>query len=335
MLTLSCRGTENANLEEPVEGEGFHFETPDFEVTFGTEKQDCYFFQVPGEGADAVFINKVEVAMNEGSHHMNLFRVRTIVGLDPANGAVQEATDGVGECFKSPNWADWPLVINSQQGGTFDWTLPQGVAHRFEPGEWIMLQTHYVNATTQETPYVGHVEVNFWSVPAADVTAELGTLFATKQSIRICRSNPEPTFEGSCQFNSTTPVHVIGANAHFHSRGKRFDMYTWDGVSVTTPAETNRFYRSDTWDDPPMVRSPDLDLEVQAGSGVWYTCSYEWLEPPEDVGCDGVNAFDSTVYGTPAEQLDCCYTFGGIVEKSEHCNIFVYYYPKIDDIGCF
>ena len=34
--------------------------------------------------------------------------------------------------------------------------------------------------------------------------------------------------------NSPNPVHVIGANGHFHSRGTRFDIYSWDGVTPTT-----------------------------------------------------------------------------------------------------
>ena len=32
---------------------------------------------------------------------------------------------------------------------------------------------------------------------------------------------------------------------------------------------------------------------------------------------------------------DCCYGFGGVVERSEHCNAFVYYYPELaSDITC-
>jgi len=30
-----------------------------------------------------------------------------------------------------------------------------------------------------------------------------------------------------------------------------------------------------------------------------------------------------------------CFTFGGHVPDQEHCNIFVYYYPKTRDFGCF
>jgi len=31
----------------------------------------------------------------------------------------------------------------------------------------------------------------------------------------------------------------------------------------------------------------------------------------------------------------CCATFGPHVETQEHCNAFVYYYPKLDDATCF
>ncbi len=334
-LISACDDRSNVDLPPPPEGKGWHYETKFIEVPFGSEEQDCYFFQVPGEGTSPVYVKKIEVAQNPGSHHMNIFRVKTIHGLDPANGEYQPATNGVGECFNSPNWSDWPLVINSQSAETVSWELPKGVVHTFHPGDWLMLQTHYVNATTQTTPDLAHVEVNFWTTQASEVQNELGTLFATKQSIRVCQHNPAPTFEGSCGFNSANPVHIIGANAHFHSRGKQFNMFAWDGVTFSTPAASERFYRSTDWDHPPMERSPDLDLTIPAHGGVWYACSYQWKEPPPDVGCEGVNAFDKKVYDTPDDQLDCCYTFGGIVEKAEHCNIFVYYYPKSDDINCF
>jgi hypothetical protein len=328
-------------LAAPAAGEGFQFKTGDFSIPAGVEEQDCYFFRVSdlakSGGLDAtkpVNLHRVQVAQKAGTHHMNIFRVKTIAGLDPTKGTVKNQ-NGVGECFKSPNWADWPLVANTQQGGEVDWTFPDGVANVLQPDEWLMLQTHYVNAQTQNTPDgVGSVTVNFYSIPAEKVTAELGTVFATKQSIRICSKNPTPTFSGSCQIHSPQPVNVIGANGHFHSRGTKFDVYTWDGTSTTTPPDSARFYESLKWDDPPMKHSPDLNVQVPANGGIWYSCSYQWQPPTPAVGCDGLNAYDSTKYMTPPEQLDCCYTFGGVVEKSEHCNAFVYYYPKQDNVNC-
>jgi hypothetical protein len=340
--TLNPKPEDPAHLEPPQAGQGFQFQTEDIEVPSGVEEQDCYFFKVSELAKQAgmdptkpVNLHRVQVAQREGSHHLNIFRVKTIVKLDPANGAIQKGTNGQGECFKSPNWADWPLVTNSQQDGSIDWTYPDGVANVLGPDEWLMLQTHYVNATTQKTESTGLVRVNFWAIPDEEVTAELGTIFATKQSVRVCQGNPTPTFEGTCQINSPKPVQIIGANGHFHSRGAKFDVYAWDGVSITTPPEASRFYESKTWDDPPMLRSPELNVKVPANGGIWYTCAYEWQQPDPSVGCSGLNDFDKTKYNTADSQLDCCYTFGPVVDKNEHCNAFVYYYPKQDDVNCF
>lgn len=336
--------TDPSALAPPPAGQGFQFKTDAFPVAAGTEEQDCYFYKIRDlatagglDGNLPVNLHRVVLAQKEGSHHMNLFRVKTIVGLGPDGGKVQRAKDGVGECFKSPNWADWPLIANTQSKGSIDWTFPDGVANVFEPDEWIMLQTHFVNATSQKAPEgVGQVAVNFWTLPKDQVKAELGTVFATKQSIRICSKNPTPSFSGSCQVNSPNPVKIVGANAHFHGRGKQFDMYAWDGKSAETPPDSARFYRSQLWDDPPMLRSPGLDVALPPGGGVFYTCSYQWRQPEESAGgCKALNDFDGTKYKTPVESQDCCYTFGPIVEKNEHCNIFVYYYPKQDNVNCF
>ena len=325
-------------LAAPPMGQGFQLATGPFEVPPGTEEQDCYFFKA-GDVAGAagvtgpLNVHRIQIQQRVGSHHMNLFRVKTIVNLGPDGGAVQKGTNGMGECFKSPNWADWPLVANSQQGGQLDWTFPDGVANVIQPDEWLMLQTHYVNATTQMTPESqGDVKVNLWTVPKEQVTAEMGTVFATKQSIRICQSNPKPTYDGTCQLNSPSPTTIIGANAHFHGRGKEFDMFNWDGTSTTRPDDAARFYQSTTWAEPPMATS--LNVAVGPKGGVWYSCGFEWMPPDPSVGCDGLNAYDETKWKTAKDQQDCCYTFGPIVDKNEHCNIFVYYYPKQDNVFC-
>jgi hypothetical protein len=333
-ITLTSSG-DPSTLQAPPHGQGFQFRTSVFQVNPGEEVQDCYFFKVRDLAKsgglaenDPVNLHRVQLVQRSGSHHMNLFRVRTIHGLDP-NSLFVHGLNGQSECFKSSNWSDWPLVANTQIGGELDWTFPDGVANVFQPDEWIMLQTHYVNASSQKTLDKAEVAVNWYTVPKEQVQHEMGTLFATKQSIRVCKSNPTPEFSGTCQFkNQTAPINVIAANGHFHGRGKTFDMFSWDGTSVDKPADAARFYRSQAWDDPPMMRSPELSLQVQPGGGVWFTCAYQWLPPADEIGgCKTLDDLDKSA------QKDCCYTFGPIVEKNEHCNAFVYYWPKVANVG--
>ncbi len=336
-------GFEPWSLEDLHADQGFSLRVPQFEVAPGRESQNCYFVKVPDLGGGDVLIDEIKTAINPGSHHMNVFRVKTIVGLDPAAGrpirmgdydaTVIEGSDDykTSPCWDSANWADWPLVANSQHataGDPYtDWKLPTDVVIRLPPGEMLMVQTHYVNSTDQPSKYGGKVGINFYKHHGSAPTMDLGTLFATQQSIRVCQSRPDVTYSGTCKFPNNATVTITAANGHFHKRGREFDMYAWDGQSESTPPDAARFYRSDSWSDPPMAQ--DLAVSPPTNGGVWWSCSYEWQPPTNSVTCDDVNAKD------PEHANDCCYTFGGNTDIGEHCNVFLYYYPRVDsDVFC-
>jgi hypothetical protein len=319
-------------LDELSAGEGLWVRTGEFEVPSGTEIQDCYFFEIPAGGAD-LWIDRFQLALNPGSHHMNLYRVGSIVNLDPASGApidlggVPGAVVRGGECWNAANLAGWPLVVNSQQSAeqdpVFEWSLPPTIAVRFTPGERLMLQVHYANTGAQETPFRGRAGLNL--LRSDDDTVELGALLATQQRIRVCRSTPPPVYSGTCAMPSGGEHRVAAVNGHFHSRGQRFSVYAWDGMSTVRPPDSARFYVSDEWAEPDMLTG--LDVRLAAAGGIWWTCEYQWREP--EIGCAAVDLRD------PLQANDCCYTFGGEVESSEHCNVFLYYHPKTEDIDCF
>ena len=306
LLLAACPGPSDVQLAPPRSG--FQLTTGAWDVPPGAEVQRCYFVRVPGGGADPIYVNRIEAAQNPGSHHLNVFRVKTNRALDGEEGSV---VDG-GECWKSGNWSDWPLVTNSQEEGYLDWKLPEGVAHRFAPGEKLMLQSHYVNASTQKTPGRARAFINFHFAPSPP-TAELGTVFASNQNIRICPGDQERGFYTTCRFARGREVTVVAANGHFHSRGRRFEIEAVDAANAALGAP---FYRSTEWSDPVFTR--DLGVAVPAGGGVGYSCSYTMAR---DACADSADS--------------CCATFGPHVETQEHCNAFVYYYPKIQDATCF
>ncbi len=328
-------------LETLSSEQGISFRIAAFAVPPGREEQSCYFLRVPDlDGGKDLWIDRVHMAMNPGSHHMNIFRVRTEIGLRPQDGeptkvgnydaTVLRGSDeyATHPCWDSSNWADWPLIANTQASFVdnpyTDWRLPEGVATRLTPGEMLMIQTHYVNTTTQPTPAnEGSVGINLHRTKTT-APQELGTLFATQQNIRICQSNPEPVFSGTCRFPGN--VTITAANGHFHSRGQTFDMFRWDGRSLNHPSEKEQFYQSESWDHPPM--RTDIDMNVPRGGGIWWDCGYRWRKPAV-FDCDDVNAKDSEGQG------ECCYTFGGNTDLGEHCNVFLYYYPKVADTDVF
>lgn len=340
---------EDWKLEELSVDQGFSVTIPPYDVAAGHESQRCYFIQVPdlNRGGD-VWISRVLSAKNPGSHHLNVFRVRTLVNLRPEDGAPVQLgklagtlVDGGDEftfsgvagrphpCWDSANWADWPLTSNSQDSNAekpyTDWVLPENVGIRLVPNEWLMIQSHYVNASEQRTTFGARIGINFYRSRGFEEPMELGTLFATQQSIRICQSQPKPVFSGTCSFPAGSHVTITAANGHFHKRGSRFSMFAWDGLSDTRPAPPAMFYESRQWNDPPMATG--IELPVRDGGGIWWDCAYQWSQP--EFGCDEVNGKD------PLHQNDCCYTFGGNTDVGEHCNVFLYYYPKTNtDVFC-
>jgi hypothetical protein len=311
-------------LAPPAAGEGFQIGTPEFDVPPGQEVQDCYFIKLPT--TKETWVKRITMAQNAGTHHMNIFRLGSKVDLwynqaeiDATGVSVVGGGDGSGECWNSANWADWPLVANSQTSDPTakvnDWQLPDGVGMKFEPGEIVALQTHYVNASTQRTPGKGQVLANFITDDASKFQHELGTIFATNQGIRICPGETDKFFDSTCYF-ATGEVTITAANSHFHSRGTYFNMRVRDPA---TGREDPPFYENTSWDSPVFLT--DLNAKVPNGGGFKYRCEYT---VPADAGC-----------GDPTQ--DCCFTFGGHVDWQEHCNAFVYYYPKLSSgtTGCF
>ena len=292
----------------PVAEVAFALHTDDVTVPAGTETQLCYFFAVPA--GPALWVNRIVATQAPGSHHLNVFRVKSIANLSGNDG--EKVVDG--ECWKSANWKDWPLVINSQESGDVDWTLPEGVAHRFEPGELLMVQSHYVNATTQMTPGIAKAAIKFYKEPGDATPMELGTAFATNQSIQVCPGDVDKSVQASCLLGSKDPVTIVGANGHFHSRGRQFSIMPFDPQNGASDAP---FYVNKSWSEPLMAR--DLKVVVPPLGGFAYKCEY-------DVPADSC--------GDPSKM--CCYTFGPKVEINEHCNAFVYYYPRgASDVRCF
>lgn len=343
LFLFACGGNDLWELEELDDSQGISLRLPAEDIPAASESQNCFFMKVPDiNNGQPIYISRFHSAINPGSHHMNVFRVRTIKNLKPTDGepvkiGPYDATLVRGyddffnnPCWGSSNWSDWPLVANSQNSDEAnpytDWVLPEGVAIKFEPGEEIMIQTHYVNTTIQPTVGGGKVGINFHKFQGSGTPIEMGSLFATKQSIRVCRSTGTARYTGACNFPGDHQTTISAANGHFHSRGKRFTMYTWDGRDEAPPAARDMFYESLQWDHPPMTTN--IERKAPMGGGIRYTCEFQWI-PPTPGTCEEVDAKD------PEKAGDCCYTFGGNTDVGEHCNVFLYYYPRVDDGDVF
>lgn len=265
---------------------GMQLKVAPFKVPRGTEIQHCYYFKLPSD-VD-VEVVRFEIAYRTGSHHMNLFRT------------LKDYPDHDEECFKpmdftsptNPNGVD--LILGSQKE-TMDWKMPDGVGFKLKAKTQLILQTHYVNASTQAGE-TGEVWVNLHTAKdPSSIKQHVGTMFANNMQINI-PAKQAASFTTGCSMPHD--VNFIAATGHFHSRGKRF---TVAACPVDMRTAESPFYRSQSWDEPPFI-TLDKPIAVKTGGGLEYTCEFE-------------NETDKTI------------VFGPKVEENEHCNLFAYFYP--------
>jgi hypothetical protein len=285
----------------PLPESGFQLTTGVMQVPAASEIQDCYYFRVP----ETTYVNRFEISQNQGTHHMNTFRVST-PDSPYDDGDVQRG------CWDSLPFQDWGLLLNSQISGNeaedgVEWQLPEGIAVKLDEGELVMIQSHYVNGETQATANGrGKVVLNYHGIPESEVTAEVGSMFANNRNLFL-RSGEQASYTSVCRVPEE--IHLLAVSGHFHSRGRNFTVDVADDQG--DPVEN--IYESPNWDDPPFKTFGDDSVVVPAGGGLSYTCSFENDQPYDIV-------------------------FGPHVEFEEHCNLFAFYYPRFTEQGslyCF
>ena len=203
------------------------------------------------------------------------------------------------ETFKAIVWEKWYLVVDSQNG-SLGWQLPPGVAIHLKARQQLNLQIHYVNiGTSGQNTYNnrGKALINWWFAKPGTVKHHMGAMFAQNRNISLPPHNFS-SFTKKVKFPHD--VKILAMTGHFHSRGKEFVVNKWDGTNVN-----EEVYRSLAWGDPPF-KIYEEPVDIKAGEGLTYTTTF-------------YNDTDKVI------------KFGAEVDKDEHANLFVFFYPGLED----
>jgi hypothetical protein len=273
----SCTQLSRAEQMLAPPSSGLQLEMGPFQVPSGTEQQLCRTFKLPNE--QAIAVNHFEQRHTLGSHHMILFA------------SDYDVPDQVFVCWGVVNFDEWNFVVDFQQQSELDWKLPEGHAIILKPHQQVMIQAHYVNATTVQTPADAFAVMNLNTVPLGSVTHKVGSIFTVNTNIDIPpRSNF--TNQRSCVFN--TPVNLIAMTGHFHARGLTFDVWPLDFQNNPT---SQMIYQNTNWNDG-LFKTWDPPLSEPFG--VHFSCTY-------------YNDTDNTI------------VWGAHADTQEHCNLFFHY----------
>jgi hypothetical protein len=272
------------DLAPPPADQGVQVTVGPFDVPAGTELQRNFFVKLPTD--KDVMINRVQIAFPKGSHHTNVFKTD------------RAFPDHVEDTFDAVDYNTFQMFAAAQIGN-LDWKYPTGVGLALAKQQQLLVQTHWVNAATQQTPGgKGQVKMNFWFAKPGEITTNLGLAFIINKNLDLL---PHTTTMAKkivdlAGLGFKQDYKILAMTGHFHSRGKAFELNRYDG---TTAGE--QIYRSDNWDEPPFKRF-DQPVEVKSGEKLLYTSTF-------------VNNTDMLI------------KFGPHVENQEHSNLFMYFVP--------
>jgi hypothetical protein len=264
----------------------------DVAVPAGQELFKCIYGQFPTDGVTAVA--SAESHYTPGSHHMLAYRSDLT--------AIPDDQTGVWDC------ADGSWFIH-QRGSYYEAqqpdeerTLPEGVAHKFQPGEVIIIQAHYINVT--DTDIDAHVKFNLHTMNVDDVKEEAGTIYFNDTSINI-----PPHARAGVTMTCPIPqdINLAFLWSHMHKRGTHFVVTTDDPIAGAKLGST--LYEESDWSEPKPREYPDgEEYELHAGSHITFSCEYQ---------NDSDNAF----------------MFGNSAETNEMCILHGMYWPRMSPLS--
>ncbi len=253
-----------------------------FLVPPGSEVQNCFYLKVPSD--TDLDLGRVVIDFAQGTHHMHVYY-----------GDEQHA-DGVEECFTAVDFDKWHLLVGAQKPH-LEWELPPGVAFHVKAHQQLLVQVHFVNASTlTTTDNMAHGTIHFDTRAAGDVTAYMGSIFGQQRDIDI-KPNSTLSVDGICKIPHDLSMGALAG--HYHLTGEDFTAARLHADGTNDDA----FYATTNFAEPKFeIYGEDNPLRFGAGERILWHCDY-------------VNQSDREIPFGPEELTQ------------EHCNMFAFYYP--------
>lgn len=287
-------GTTTGTGDAPIE-----LHTTEFLVPAGAEIQSCYYTTLSND--HDLLVQQYDATQVKGGHHVIMFEP---VNAKP-DGTVEDCTQG----DAMVNYR--PLVLTSELNHL---KLPDNLGIRIRAHAHVVLQSHYINTTTDDIKAVDTVKLQF--AKAGAQVEQLG-FWATS----VLDLNIPPLQKYTMKYECSAPqdMKVISLIGHMHNNGAQLS------IDLGAPGNVQRVYTIDTWEstfrdtppaktwtmaDPLVVHSGDLiDVSCTWNSTASQTlhfpaemcASNAWYYPAtESITCGGTVLTGASDGGAPA-----------------------------------
>ncbi len=248
----------------------------------GAESLACLYAVFPSDRG-VIAVPSAESHFTPGSHHLLAYR-SDLTSIPSGQTGVWSCADG--------SWVvhDMGSYYEAQQPDSRR-DLPPGIAHRFNPGEIVIVQTHYVN--TGSTVLAAHASLVMHTADLATVPIEAGSIMFSDVNISVPPG-------GKSRTTMTCPIpsdfYPMLLWSHMHKQGTSFVATTDDAAAA---AALGTLYTETDWNEPhPRVYPWNPPVPIHAGSHITFSCEHQ-------------NPTSGTlVYGQSAEKNEMCILHG-------------------------
>jgi hypothetical protein len=229
-------------------------------IPSGSEREVCQVVTL--RNRRPVMVDRMTMTMpsagSVASHHFAVFLVQDPDDPNLPTEPVDSAgCSGVGGAIVSPILA---FVQRPRQSLRF----PPGVAVTLEPGQKLMLNSHYVNGATEDATV--DVAMNLVRARRTRIAHELRSF-----QLGTTRIDVGPGADGAAvgEWIAPFPMNVVWLSTHSHKHTTHVDV---ELIRAGAPAGLE--LRTDRWAEPSVKQYRAAPLRLEPGDGLRWTCHY-------------------------------------------------------------
>ena len=249
-------------LPVPTSGVQFHLGPWDVAPNFERE----FFYYEPLNNDQPLYVNRVDMAMRPGSHHLILYDLSDNIPeiLVPEPQVFREIRDANGNYIPSTLMITSHLnFVTGTQWPRMTYHYPPGVAMRIPADAGFDINAHYVNRSSEIIQ--GEIYANLHTVDSSQVEHVAERLFMNNVDINL---PPNATTTLNKTFVVDKKVQIFQLFSHAHEHMTEFRVFIDGG-----PRDGELVYIAYDWEHPPILElNPTLTLE--AGQGLRLQATY-------------------------------------------------------------
>jgi hypothetical protein len=229
-------------------------------------EREFYYYEALNNN-EALFVNRVDMAMSPGSHHLILYELSDDIPeeLIPEANVFRDVRDAYGNYILS-NLMITPYLqfVTGTQWPLMNYHFPPGVALRIPANGGFDVNPHYVNRSDEVIQ--GEIYANLHTVDSSQVEHVAELLFMNNLDFNL---PPQAITTVTRTFLVDERIEIFQLFSHAHEHMTEFRVFIDGG-----PRNGELVYVAYDWEHPPILELDPI-LTLEPGQGLKLVATYD------------------------------------------------------------